>query len=132
MGKGAFGMVYAAFDAEAQETVAIKIESPACKKPVLKLEAAILKSITQVQQQQQQVAPGHCAAARSALGPPPPGAWLEPGAATFPGSLDGLPHFSRYLAAGKFTSAAMVQEAEARGESVAPWSYVVMQRLGPK
>ncbi|KAI8903164.1 kinase-like domain-containing protein [Gorgonomyces haynaldii] len=43
IGRGAFGQVYLAFDQELQQKVAIKIESPYCKKPVLKLEMSILK-----------------------------------------------------------------------------------------
>ena len=43
IGRGAFGQVYIAQDLQENENVAIKIESPTCKKPVLKLEISILK-----------------------------------------------------------------------------------------
>ncbi|KAJ3103688.1 Tau-tubulin kinase 2 [Phlyctochytrium planicorne] len=45
IGKGAFGEVYTAVDLQTSETVAIKIETPACKKPVLKLEISVLRKL---------------------------------------------------------------------------------------
>ncbi|KAJ3217169.1 Tau-tubulin kinase 2 [Dinochytrium kinnereticum] len=45
VGKGAFGEVYTALDLQTSETVAIKVETPACKKPVLKLEISVLRKL---------------------------------------------------------------------------------------
>ncbi|KAJ3215581.1 Tau-tubulin kinase 2 [Dinochytrium kinnereticum] len=45
VGKGAFGQVYTALDLQTSETVAIKVENPACKKPVLKLEISVLRKL---------------------------------------------------------------------------------------
>ncbi|KAJ8329485.1 hypothetical protein O5D80_002315 [Batrachochytrium dendrobatidis] len=45
IGKGAFGEVYLAVDLTTKEHVAVKVESPDCKKPVLKLEVAILQKL---------------------------------------------------------------------------------------
>ncbi|KAJ3100901.1 Tau-tubulin kinase 2 [Phlyctochytrium planicorne] len=45
IGKGAFGEVYNALDLQTSETVAIKVETPLCKKPVLKLEISVLRKL---------------------------------------------------------------------------------------
>ncbi|KAJ3321026.1 Tau-tubulin kinase 2 [Boothiomyces sp. JEL0866] len=45
LGKGAFGHVYQALDHHTNQLVAIKVESPECKKPVLKLEIAVLRKL---------------------------------------------------------------------------------------
>ncbi len=45
LGKGAFGEVYEAIDVDTKRVVAVKIESPECKKPVLKVEINILKKL---------------------------------------------------------------------------------------
>ncbi|KAJ3272196.1 Tau-tubulin kinase 2 [Terramyces sp. JEL0728] len=45
LGKGAFGQVYQALDHQTNQLVAIKVESPDCKKPVLKLEIAVLRKL---------------------------------------------------------------------------------------
>ena len=45
LGKGAFGQVYTAFDISTNSHVAIKIESPLAKKPVLKLEITVLRKV---------------------------------------------------------------------------------------
>ncbi|KAJ3311700.1 Tau-tubulin kinase 2 [Boothiomyces sp. JEL0838] len=46
LGKGAFGHVYQAVDHQTNQLVAIKVESPECKKPVLKLEIAVLRKLS--------------------------------------------------------------------------------------
>ncbi|KAJ3124707.1 hypothetical protein HK101_006077, partial [Irineochytrium annulatum] len=48
IGKGAFGEVYSASDLQTNEVVAIKVESPTCKKPVLKLEISVLRKLQAV------------------------------------------------------------------------------------
>ncbi|KAI8813965.1 kinase-like domain-containing protein [Cladochytrium replicatum] len=45
LGKGAFGEVYQAMDLLSGESVAIKVENPSCKKPVLKLEISIMRRL---------------------------------------------------------------------------------------
>ncbi|KAI8813070.1 kinase-like domain-containing protein [Cladochytrium replicatum] len=45
LGKGAFGEVYLAMDLLSGESVAIKVENPSCKKPVLKLEISIMRRL---------------------------------------------------------------------------------------
>ena len=109
LGKGAFGMVYSAIDLETNECLAIKIESPSCKKPVLKLEAAILRSM-----QHRQVVPDQEAAPSQI------------------NSIDGRAHCCRFIAAGKFVSSSMMAEAEDTKREVIPYSYVIMERCGPK
>ncbi|KAJ3299278.1 Tau-tubulin kinase 2 [Borealophlyctis nickersoniae] len=45
LGKGAFGEVHSAIDLHTTQTVAMKIEHPACKKPVLKLEIGVIRRL---------------------------------------------------------------------------------------
>ncbi|KAJ3391123.1 hypothetical protein HDU84_006490 [Entophlyctis sp. JEL0112] len=45
IGKGAFGEVYLANDLSTGEQVAVKIESPLCKKQVLKLEIVVMRRL---------------------------------------------------------------------------------------
>ena len=45
IGKGAFGQVYMAVDITNSEHVAMKIESPLAKKPVLRLELSVLRKV---------------------------------------------------------------------------------------
>ncbi|TPX35502.1 hypothetical protein SmJEL517_g02150 [Synchytrium microbalum] len=45
LGKGAFGEVFSAADTSTHQTVAIKVESPECKKHVLKLEICVMRKL---------------------------------------------------------------------------------------
>ncbi|KAI9355314.1 kinase-like domain-containing protein [Zopfochytrium polystomum] len=45
LGKGAFGEVYLAHDLQVGNQVAIKVESPSCKKQVLKLEITVMRKL---------------------------------------------------------------------------------------
>ncbi|KAJ3117943.1 Tau-tubulin kinase 2 [Phlyctochytrium bullatum] len=102
VGKGAFGEVYTALDFQTSETVAIKVESPACKKPVLKLEIAVLRKL-----QDTPYFARHIAAGRFTWPSPPSDAHpLTPPASGSPSS----PH----------------QAAE-----LPVYSYMVMELLGP-
>lgn len=48
LGTGAFGQVYLSTDALTGKTVAVKVESPRVKKPVLKLESQVLRRLAGV------------------------------------------------------------------------------------